>query len=603
MARAPRKRAKAVADPTTAYARAVVEGSIIAGPHVRHTCQRHLDDLRRGAWLWDVEAAAHALGFFPDVLRLAGGKHQGEPFHLLPWQAFIVGSLHGWKDPEDGTRRFRVAYVESGKGSGKTPLAAGLGILALSADGEASAEVYAAAATKDQADVAFRAAVSMVKQSPILNHRLHLSGGDMKETGIADIATSSFFRKIAADSPNSGYLVHFAIVDEVHEHRNSTVIDMLEAGQKGRAQPLILMITNTGASKIGPCYSNHAYAEKVVRGDLQDDRFFAYMCALDPDDDPFADESCWAKANPSLGHTLTVEYLRDRVSKARGMPSMEGVVRRLNFCEWTDAAEAWIDRDLWEAAEEDFDPDYLVGLPCRAGLDLSSKRDLTALTFAWRLEDGSLKTATFQWRPADTLDEAARQDNVPYRQWVEEGHLFTAPGRMIDKRIVALFLMEMCAKHDMRSMAYDQALMDDFLAACDDVGLEAWIDDRDRDENGVPDGPAGQGLRLVRHGQGFAGYQSRKTLWMPRSIGALEDAIVNGGIKILRNPLLRWNSASAVLLPDPSGNRKWDKRKSNGRIDGMVSLSEAVGSWAEPEPENAGSIWDDPDFLAALNSA
>lgn len=604
MTRAPRKPAAKATQPpvdhVTTYARAVVDGKLPAGLLVRQACKRHLDDLAAGKWLFDVAAADRIIRFFPGVLRLTAGKHQGMKFDLLDWQQFIVGSINGWRDPADGTRRFRQAYAETAKGSGKTPLAAGLGLYFLAADGEAAAEVYAAAATKDQADVAFRAAVSMVNQSPLLDKKLTMSGGKGRETNIAHIASSSFFKKIAADSPNSGYLVHFALVDEIHEHRNSLVIDMLEAGQKGRAQPLIFMITNTGSNKTGPCYALHTYSERVLSGAVTDDRFFAYVCGLDENDDPFKDESCWAKANPSLGQTITVEYLRDRVNKARGMPSMEGVVRRLNFCEWTDAETAWIDRDLWEKAETTFDPDEMIGVPCRLGMDLSMKRDLTAVGVCWQMPDGGPKRLqVFQWTPKDTAEERGRGDNVPYEDWIRDGHLLAAPGRMIDKRVVAQWVLDFCMKHNVLSMAYDTAQMDDFLAACNDVGLDAWIDDRKRDAEGRPVGSEGVGLRLVRHGQGYYGFQSQTVLWMPRSINTIEEAIVSETIQIQKNPLLRWNSSAAVLISDATGNRKWEKTKSNGRIDGMVAACMAVGAWAEPVEAEHESIWDD-DELSAL---
>ena len=148
-------------DPATAYAQAVASGVILAGPGVRDACKRHLDDLQHGpsrGLTWDVAAANRACRFFPDVLRLSGGEHQGQPFHLLPWQEFIISNLFGWKNA-DGFRRFRMAFVLTSKGQGKSPLSAGIGLYCLVADGEAAAEVYAAASKRDQAMILFRDAV------------------------------------------------------------------------------------------------------------------------------------------------------------------------------------------------------------------------------------------------------------------------------------------------------------------------------------------------------------------------------------------------------------------------------------------------------------
>lgn len=595
MARAPRKPVAAPQDdPTTTYARSVVDGSEPAGPHVRGACERHLRDLKDGVargLTFDRAAATRACGFFPGVLRLAGGEHEGKTFNLLPWQAFIVGSLFGWKGP-DGFRRFRTAYVETGKGSGKSPLAAGIGHYMLSADKEPRAEVYAAASKRDQAAILFRDAVAMYEQSPLLKAKLSPTGGKGKEWNLANIGTGGFFRVIASESGQSGPRPHCGILDEIHEHENDEAVKMMRAGTKGRRQALIFMITNSGSNRTGVCWYYHEYAAKVSAGLLEDDAFFAYVCACDENDDPMKDESCWPKANPSLGQTFQPKYLRELVTQARGMPSSEAVVRRLNFCEWTDAETPWIDRDLWEACESEFDPDELVGLPCFLGLDLSSKRDLTAAGAAWQHPDGSLSLAVYSWTPLDTLDDRAREDSVPYRLWLDKGHLFADPGRLVDKGRVAVWLQAFAARHNVVALAYDQALADDFLAACDTIGFDAWVDDRKRDADGVPVGSSGAGIRMVRHGQGHAGYMSQSTLWMPRSITAFEDVIVNRRIRIRVNPVLRWNSASAVVQADATGNRKWDKRKATGRIDGIVAAAMAVGAASAGAVSVVGSIWD-----------
>jgi phage terminase large subunit-like protein len=585
-------------DPATTYARQVADGSLPAGPHVRGACERHLRDLRDGSkrgLAWDVAAAARVIGYFRDVLRLNGGEHEGQPFHLLPWQAFCIGSLFGWKG-SDGHRRFRMAYIEGGKGSGKSPLAAGIGLYLQTADSEPRAEIYAAASKLDQARVLFRDAVAMVRQSPHLAARLTFSGGPGREYNIADIARGSFFRPIASENGQSGPRPHGALLDEIHEHPDNEMVEMMRAGTKGRRQAIILMITNSGSDRTGVCWQYHEYARKVCAGDLEDDAFFAYVCALDDGEDPFRDEACWTKANPSLGVTFGPKYLREQVTQARGMPAKEAIVRRLNFCEWTDAAAPWIDRDLWDACEADFDPDELIGLPCWGGLDLSAKRDLTSLAVCWEHPDGTLSLAAWFWTPGDTVDERARVDGVPYRLWVDQGYLHAPPGRIIDKGHVATFVQQIAITHDMQTLAFDQAQIEDFQVACDDIGFETWIDDRQRDENGAAKGPEGAGLRMMRHGQGFAGYASQTALWMPRSIGATEDAIIKLQIRIRRNPVLRYNSASAVLESDPQGNRRWTKRKSTGRIDGIVAGSMAVGAARAPRPRVAPSIWDRADL-------
>ncbi|CFR16235.1 Phage terminase-like protein%2C large subunit [Yersinia frederiksenii] len=396
-------------DPATQYAMDVTAGIILAGPDIRHACARHLRDLELGparGLVWDVESASRAIDFFARVLKLNGGEHEGKPFILLSWQCFVVGSIFGWKS-SDGTRRFRMVYVESGKGSGKSPLAGGVGLYCMVADKEPRAEVYAAATKKDQAMILFRDAVAMVKQSPALSQRIEPSGGAGKEWNLAFLQNGSFFRPISSDDGQSGPRPHCALIDEVHEHKNNTVVEMMRAGTKGRRQALIFLITNSGHDKTSVCYDYHEYGRKVANGDLEDDSFFSFICSLDEGDDPFKDESCWGKANPSLGQTFELKYLREQVTAARGMPAKESIVRRLNFCEWVESATPWIGGDTWMDCEDEFDIEELAGEECYGGLDLSGSRDLTSLALFFPKHN---KLFVEFWTPKDSLLERAKTD-------------------------------------------------------------------------------------------------------------------------------------------------------------------------------------------------
>lgn len=442
-------------DPATQYAMDVTSGKELAGPDIRNSCQRHLNDLKschaRGLH-WDVEAAQRSIDYFAKVLKLNGGDFEGEPFVLLPWQCFIVGSIYGWKKAS-GFRRFRMVYVESGKGSGKSPLSAGIGLYCLTADKEPRAEVYAAATKKDQAMVLFRDAVAMVDQSPALSARIQKSGGAGKEWNLAFLQAGSFFRPISSDDGQSGPRPHCALIDEVHEHKSNQVVEMMRAGTKGRRQALIFMITNSGHDKTSVCYDYHEYGRKVSAGSIEDDSFFAFICSLDEGDDPFKDESCWKKANPSLGHTFEESYLREQVTQARGMPSKESIVRRLNFCQWVDAANPWMSSDVWMGCEESFDPDELEGEECYGGLDLSGSRDLTALALFFPKQR---KLLVEFWTPKDTLLERAKTDRVPYDAWERDGHIHTTPGKAVKYGFVAQRIADLTQKFDIKAIAFDQ---------------------------------------------------------------------------------------------------------------------------------------------------
>lgn len=560
-------------DPVTRYAEEVCAGRIVAGPHVRGACRRHLDDLKTGherGLFFDTDAALRAISFYPDVLRLNGGEYDGKPYVLLDWQMFIVGSLFGWLGP-DGYRRFRTGYVETAKGSGKSPLAAGVGLYGMMADGEPGAEIYAAATKKDQAQILFRDAVAMVDHSPELSARIKKSGTGLNVWNLAWLERRSFFRPIASDDGQSGPRPHISLLDEVHEHKDGYVIEMLKAGQKSRRQPILFAITNSGTDKRTVCWDYHDYGAKVCAGQLQDDTFFAYICALDESDDPFQDEACWYKANPSLHHGLPgLRYLREQVAQARGMPSKQSVVRRLNFCQWTEAEAPWISGETWFACEDKaFDPSRLLGRRCWGGLDLSSTQDLTALVLVFEptADDQYWRQLEWFWLPDDDLHHKAEKDRVPYLAWRDNGYLLTTPGRAINKLAVVRQLAEIAALYDLQQVAYDRWRIEDLKMILDQEGIS---------------------LPLAPFGQGFKD--------MAPAVDEYERRLLDCHIRHAGNPVMTWCAANAVVVTDPAGNRKVAKEKATGRVDGIVAAIMATGSCAS-RPDNGPSVYEDKGLI------
>ena len=532
--------------PTTKYALDVCEGKIIAGPIVRDACKRHLSDLENGnerGIYFDIEKADHALNFFPAVTRLNGGEFEGIQFNLAPAQQFIIGSLFGWMRAADNTRRFRFAYIEMGKGNGKSPLVAGIGLYGLLSDNEPRAEVYAAATKKDQAMILFRDAVAMVDQSPLLARNLKKSGRDDKTWNLYHLDSNSFFRPISADDGQSGPRPHIGLIDELHEHKTPVMVNMMAAGRKGRRQPLIVAITNSGHDRNSVCWEYHQTSIKVCSGEIRDDTFFAYVCSLDKNDDPLNDESCWIKANPLLGVTIQKEYLRDEVNQARSMPSKESMVRRLNFCEWTEALNPLIPLRDWEACGEEYTLEFFRGCDVCVGIDLSRTTDLTAVVFV-TYKNGLVYWWPEFWLPKEGLLKKVEIDKVPYDIWERRGYIKTTPGRAIDKDLVAKYILDIQSKYSLNFIdaPYDKAFIEEFRLSCNRVGLD---------------------LPLSEFQQGF--------ISMAPAVNELETAILNNILRHNKNPVLTMCAANVVVSQDPAGNRKFNKEKATGRIDGIVA--------------------------------
>ncbi|MFK0090656.1 terminase large subunit [Pseudomonas sp. NPDC090755] len=590
-------RSSSVDDPATQYAQEVHSGQRIAGPDIRNACARHLKDLKEGhkrGLVWDLDDANKAIRFYRTVLKLNGGEFEGLPFELLPWQKFIVGSIFGWK-AADGYRRFRVVYVESGKGSGKSPLAAGVGLKGLVSDNEARAEIYAAATKKDQAMILFRDAVAMVQQSPELTKRLACSGTGQNIWNLAYLKSGSFFRPISSDDGQSGPRPHMALIDEVHEHKTNLVVEMMRAGTKSRKQALIFMITNSGSNKRGPCWEYHEYGARVASGQLIDDGFFAYICSLDEGDDPIKDESCWFKSNPSLqdADLPGMKYLREQVTEARGMPSKEAMVRRLNFCEWTGAESPWISWDVWSQAEERVPMSVLRNRPCVGGLDLSSTTDLTAfvLLFYPTFEDPHWRLLPYFWIPDFELDKREVRDKVPYAAWIKSRDLETTPGRAISKLHVLRRMQTICDFFQVDKIAFDRWRIEDMrqLMAEYDITLPPLIE--------FGQGFKDMGPAVDEFERRLLGIETLPPEEGEASAEFFDDAPTFETVESLRhdgNPVMTWCAGNAVIVSDPANNRKADKAKATGRIDGIIAAIMAAGvSGAASGGSSGTSIYDE----------
>jgi phage terminase large subunit-like protein len=439
-----------VADPATAYATDVHGGVIIAGPLVRLAAARHLRDLeeqgKRGL-RWRPDLAARAIRFIEHVLRL---PDSGAPFVLFPWQKFVVGSLFGWTMAADGTRRFRSGFLLTGKASGKTPLSAAVMLVAFIEDAEKSAECYSAAPSRDQSMIPFRDAARMVEASPALRARV-----EVLEQALYHRESGSVVRPLSSEARTlDGRRVHFAVCDELQEHRDRTTIDKVRASTKARRQPLILELLNAGWDRHSVAWEHYEHSREILEGSRENDEWFAFIACLDAADD-WRDEACWPKANPSLPTLPGLRYLREQVREAEGMPARESIVRRLNFSAWTETGAPWLDMTKLRACyRPELDLGDFAGQPCVLGLDLGATESMTVVSHDFRTQ-----TETTQFGhgflPGDNVQALAMRDKVPYDVWQRDGHLTITPGSIVNLDAVRSYIRDLSPRVQIPALAYD----------------------------------------------------------------------------------------------------------------------------------------------------
>lgn len=593
-------------DPTTAWAQAAVSGKLVVGEFVRGQAERHLRDIRDGerrGIFWRPDAAAHALGFLPAVLAVTDGPSAGQPFHPLAWHTFVVGSIFGWRTATDRLR-FRSAWLETGKGQAKSPLMAAIGLYIMGWFEIPRAQVFALGNDKATANVLFRDATAMCRSDiPEQDEGDSLEArGEVVIRGEGDNAwkiehpvSGSFFRTLAGGERQSGPRPAAVLADEIHEFRTDTSLKTWEeAIAKVATSAIMILGTNTPArtQHVGTTYSD--LYQDIALGRVKDDTAFSFVARIDKADREtvFANEACWPKSLPALGETFPIENIRERVNTARTRISTASSVKRLYFGIDVGAADFWIDETAWEAVqsttETAIDLKALRGQRCYLALDLSRKNDLTALTGDWVAlavdQPVRHQVKTWYWTTQEGLEDREKADNATYSDWVAEGYRTALPGAVIDMTFVVVQVRDICAEHDVAFLAFDVAFMLSFEEACEEIGFPVWR----YEGSGKPEG---KGLKLVAHAQGTRVMFEDRQLCMPKSITKLEDAILAETIVIDASPVTYSCAANAALIEDGQANRAFDKKRSRGRIDGLVTIAMAVGAAAMNEQPPKKSVY------------
>lgn len=495
--------------------------------------------------------------FFSDLLRHGKGEWAGRRFLLEPWQLErVVRPIFGTLRP-DGLRQYRTVYLEMGRKNGKSTLIAGLGLFLLFADGEAGAEIYSAAADRDQAAIVFDTAKRMIEASPALAERC-----EVYRRSIVVPHTGSVYRVLSADAPTKhGLNPHAVLFDELHAQRDRELWDVLTSGQGSRRQPLVIAITTAGYDRKSICYEMRQYAERVRDGVISDPTFLPVIYSAQADSD-WSSHDTWKIANPNLGVSIKSDFLEREAAKARELPAAQNTFRRLYLCQWTEQDVRWLDVDTWRACDGQVSLMELAGRPCYAGLDLSTTTDLSAfvLYFPPQSEGEVPKVLPYFWIPEENVTKRVKRDRVPYDAWIQSGYIETTEGNVTDYDVIRKRINEIAQHFEIREIAFDR-----------------W------NANQISTQLQGDGFNMVQFGQGFAS-MSAPTKELERLVTSRQ--LAHGG-----NPVLTWMASNVSVKTDPAGNLKPAKDKSADRIDGIVALVMAIGRASVSDAPGEVRIW------------
>ena len=513
---------------------------------------------------YDKAKADRAVTFINNLSHTKG-KWAGKRFDLLPWQEQIVRDLFGIVK-EDGNRQFLTAYIEIPKKNGKSELAAAIALYLLYADNEASAEVYGAACDRNQASIVFDVAKQMVQMSHPLEKRSKIMGATKR---IVNYSNAGFYQVLSAETGTKhGLNVSGLVFDEIHAQPNRHLYDVLTKGSgDAREQPLFFIITTAGTDRNSICYELHTKALDILNGRKKDTSFYPVVYGLSDEDD-WNDEENWRRANPSLGHTIGIDRVREAYQQALDNPAEENVFKQLRLNMWTSSSVAWIPEHVYAKGNDPIQYDSLKGRSCYAGLDLSSTSDITTfvLVFPPRFEEENYIVLPFFWLPEDTLELRCRRDHVLYDVWECQGYIKTTEGNVVHYGFIEKFIEDLSEIYHIKEIAYDR-----------------W------NATQMVQNLEGMGLTMVPFGQGY------KDMSPPSK--ELYKLMMEGKIQHGGHPVLKWMGQNVVMRQDPAGNIKPDKEKSVEKIDGIVALIMGLDRCIRHQSDE-GSVYDERGILS-----
>jgi phage terminase large subunit-like protein len=511
-----------------------------------------------GEFYFDHAEADFVCEFFRECLHHTKGEWAGQPLVLEEWQERdIVRPLFGWKR-RNGLRRYRTAYVEVPKKNGKSTLGAGIGLYLLFADGEQGAEIYSVAADRDQAAIIFDTASTMRDTDDLLRQS---SLAFKRQITVHD--TRSFYKVLSADvKTKHGLNANGVIFDELHAQPNRDLFDVMKGAGAARRQPLHFYITTAGFDRMSICWEMHDYADKILRGVLKDDSFLAVMYAADEKDD-WTDPKTWKKANPNLGRSVKLEFLKNECKEAQEKPAYQNTFKRLHLNIWTTQESKWLPYGAWDGCAFEVDEAALDGRECLGGLDLATTTDLAAFVrvFPPAHEGEPIKILPSFWIPKDNIEARVKRDRVPYDAWVRDGWVEATEGNVIDYKVIRKRILEMHAQTPLREIAFDR---------WGSVAISTDLQE--------------EGITMAQFGQGFAS-MSAPTKELLRLL--LEKQIAHGG-----HPVLRWMADNVMVVSDAAMNIKPDRAKSREKIDGIVALIMAL----DRHLRETGSVYAGGDY-------
>ena len=543
------------------YNEDVINKNVVTGKLIYQACVRMKSWFQRSDIYFNYKDVEQKISFM-QKLKHTKSPHTGQPFILEPYQSWIVANIVGWRFVDSDERVISTALLMLSRKAGKTFFASALLLALIITDKQVGAEGYTIANSQKQAGIAFE---HISNQCRTIDPKGQIFSRYRSQIRIP--ITQSNIQILSSDTSTlDGLSPNIFIVDEYAEAKTSEIYNILRTGAGVRKNPLGIIISTAGFN-IGndyPLYSMWTNSKNVLSGAKTEDQLFAAIYQLDPEDD-WKDESTWIKSNPTLGHTVSLKYLREQVEMATNNPVNEVSVKTKNFNLFVQSSKVWISNDEVKKKMQHIDLHDYEDEDIFMGIDFSMENDFSAFAVLIppneerQLNPDKFIFKIFVYIPDNALENSPNR--IMYKRWINSGFAYRTPGNVIDTLSILRDQLKIATYMNIIDCAYDQYYALDWQIHAEE-----------------------EGLHVTKHLQSLGAFTP--------STNFFETIFFNDLVILDDNPILSWMFNNVeIMYNEKNKTKKPGKADRYNKIDGIIAMLEAITSYNADRGHLYGSCW------------
>lgn len=415
------------------YTEKVFSGEIIAGTELKRMLKILKADRESGKYIFDTKYSELRIEFIETFCRQGKAPFYNKTPKLMLWQkAFLTALYSFYRKDENGNKgllRFQKALLLIARKNGKSALASFDGFTELTI-GQGGQFICCGSNDDKQASLIFNEVKGLSKRAEKTPKRFHCNLTTVKNNK----NDNEVFKMSARTRDKDGRQISKAFLDEIHNARDNDLYMSIWQSMSIAEEPLLIMLTTEGFVNGGLLDKELNYIRSILRGDIEDDTYLAFLYTQDSENEIWQDKKTWVKSNPSLNVVKKASYLEANLNKAKIDKETRMHVLCKDFNIHQNNAQSWLMYEDYMYKTEHFELEDLRGAYMVCGVDLSSTTDMTAVQcVVMKPNDNTKYIVSKYFIPERKLyDSDDKTAGAKYEEWAQQGLVHICEGNEVD---------------------------------------------------------------------------------------------------------------------------------------------------------------------------